>query len=148
MKALKQEKSQEQLAKWADTFLRGEGNNIPLADGLNKQQRWWINAVQFPLNKLVRCCGPEANMEYRESEQNWNRRIDSFVEYIKSNGKLPPLIATYNDGVFSVRDGNHRLGACEKLGIEFHDTFIWCDSEEDFETVKRQLQANSGRMTI
>jgi len=41
MKQIKQERrSQEQLAEWVDNFLRGEGKNIPLADGLKKQKRW------------------------------------------------------------------------------------------------------------
>jgi len=117
-------RSQEQLAEWVDTFLRGEGNNIPLADGLKKQKRWWIDVAQFPLDKLVRCCGPEEGMEYRESAENWNKRIDSLVEHLQSDGKLPPFIAAYNNGIFSVRDGNHRLGACEKLGTESYETFI------------------------
>jgi len=82
-------------------------------------------------------------MEYKESIDKWNTRIDSLVEHIKSNGYIAPLItyygAHYGNEMFSVRDGNHRLGACEKLGIQTHDTFIWCDSKEDFEKVKELI---------
>lgn len=141
MEQIKEDWSQEKIAEWVDAFLRGVGNNIPLADALKKQKRWWINVADFPLKKLVRCCGPEDNMEYKESIDKWNKRVDSFAERIKSDGQISPLIVYYGryygDEGFSVRDGNHRLGACEKLGIQTHNTFIWCDTEEDFEKVKQ-----------
>lgn len=139
----REEMSQEKIIEWVDNFLRTKGKNIPLADSLKKQKRWWVEVVDFPLNKLVRCCGPEENMEYKESIDTWNKRIDSLALRIKSDGQIAPLIVYYGryygKEEFSVRDGNHRLGACEKLGIQTHDTFIWCDSEEDFEKVKQLI---------
>jgi hypothetical protein len=38
----------------------------------------------------------------------------------------------YRNGIFSIRDGTHRYGAYEKLGLKQYWTLIWCDSEEDF----------------
>ncbi len=122
-----------QLEDWVDAFLRADGNNVPLADGLNKQRRYWIGPIQVPLKRLARCCGPEEEMEYRESLECWNKKTGSLIEYIKSGGKLAPFIAQYSKGIFSIRDGNHRHGACEKLGLDRYWTLIWCDSEEDFE---------------
>lgn len=143
MEEIQKERSQEEIAEWVDAFLRGEGKNIPLADVLKQQKRWWIEVPQFPVHKLVRCAGPEDNMEYKESIDEWNTRVDPLVEHVKSGGYIAPLItyygAHYGDEMFSVRDGNHRLGACEKLGIQNHDTFIWCDSEEDFMKVKQLI---------
>ncbi|HTH93323.1 MAG TPA: ParB/Srx family N-terminal domain-containing protein [Candidatus Paceibacterota bacterium] len=140
MKIIKQEQSQEQLAEWVDIFLRGEGKNIRLADSLKEQKRWWARVANFPINKLVRCCGPEDGMEYKEPLERWNARVDSLMEHIRSEGYIAPLIAYYGahygNEMFSVRDGNHRLAACEKLGNKTLDTLIWCDSEEDFEKVK------------
>ena len=37
-----------QLEHWIDAFLRAEGNNVPLADGLKKQKRYWIGPCNFP----------------------------------------------------------------------------------------------------
>ena len=119
-----------QVSEHVDTFLRGEGNNIPLADGLQKQKRYWIGPVNFPLDRLVRSCGPEESMEYKESEEGWNSRLNSLVKHIEGGGRFFPLIATYTDGLFSVRDGNHRYGALKKLGIKSHPTYIWSDTEE------------------
>lgn len=128
-----------QLEGWIDAFLRAEGNNVPLADGLQKQKRYWIGPLQFPLKRLLRSCGPEEEMEYRESSEHWNQKIDSLIEYIKSDGELAPFIVQYSQGLFSIRDGNHRHGACEKLRLEKYWTLIWCDSEEAFEEMKRAI---------
>jgi uncharacterized ParB-like nuclease family protein len=121
-----------QLEDWIDAFLRAEGNNVPLADGLKKQRRYWIGPIQVPLKRLIRCCGPEEEMEYRESLEVWNKKVDSLIEHINSGGELPPLIVQYRNGIFSIRDGTHRYGAYEKLGLKQYWTLIWCDSEEDF----------------
>ena len=129
-----------QLEDWIDAFLRAEGNNVPLADGLKRQKRYWIGPLQFPLKRLVRCCGPEEEMEYRVSLESWNEKIESLIAHIKSGGELPPFIVQYRQGVFSIRDGSHRYGAYEKLHLETYWTLIWCDSEEAFEEVKTKLR--------
>ncbi|MGD0058540.1 MAG: ParB/Srx family N-terminal domain-containing protein [Verrucomicrobiia bacterium] len=125
-----------QLEDWIDVFLRADGNNVLLADGLKKRKRYWIGPVQFPLKRLMRCCGPEEEMEYRESLENWNTKVDALIQHIKSEGELAPVIAQYGNGTFSIRDGNHRFGAYEKLGLEKYWALIWCDSEEELEKLK------------
>ncbi|MDO8466659.1 MAG: ParB N-terminal domain-containing protein [bacterium] len=129
-----------QLEKWIDTFLRAEGKNSALADGLKKRKRYWAGPMLFPLKKLERCCGPEKEMEYQESIENWNRKVNSLIEYIQSEGDLAPFIVSYAGGIFSVRDGNHRYGAYEKLGREKYWALIWCDSEEELEEIKNLRQ--------
>ena len=128
-----------QLEDWIDAFLRAEGNNVPLTDGLKKQKRYWIGPLQFPLKRLRRCCGPEEGMEYRESLEDWNKKVDSLIGHIQSDGELAPFIAQYSQDIFSIRDGNHRHGAYEKLGLEEYWTLIWCDSEEVFEEMKTAI---------
>ncbi len=78
-------------------------------------------------------------MEYRESLEDWNQKVDSLVGYIKSGGELPPFIVRYCQGIFSIRDGTHRYGAYERLGLETYWTLIWCDSEEAFEEMKAAI---------
>jgi uncharacterized ParB-like nuclease family protein len=129
-----------QLEDWIDAFLRAEGNNVPLADGLKKQKRYRIGPLQFPLKKLRRYCGPEEEMEYRVTLENWNKKTDSLIEHIQSDGELAPFIAQYSKGLFSIRDGNHRYGAYERMGRETYWTLIWCDSEEAFEEMKKAIK--------
>jgi len=125
-----------QIEDWIDAFLRAEGKNVPLADGLKKQERYWVGPEQVPLKRLTRSCGPEEEMEYRVSTDNWIKKTDLLIEHIKSGGELPPLIVQYGKGVFSIRDGNHRYEAYKKFGLKTCWTLIWCDSEEAFEEMK------------
>src|SRR6266478_9975118 len=128
------------LEDWIDAFLHAEGNNVPLADGLKKQKRYWIGPLQFPLKRLLRCCGPEEEMEYRVSLEDWNKKVGSLIAHIQSGGELPPFIVQYRQGIFSIRDGSHRYGAYEKLGRATYWTLIWCDSEEAFKEMKHKLR--------
>jgi len=109
-----------QIESWIDTFLRAEGNNVLLADGLKKYPRYWLGPVQILLEKMTRCCGPEEGIEYRESSAVWSSRVEALVQHIRSDGQLPPFIVAYDKGILSVRDGNHRYGAYEKKGQKKH----------------------------
>ena len=53
------------------------------------------------------------------------------------NCDMPPLIATYDPNLATpahlwVRDGNHRLGAYERLGWPSAWVLIWYNSEEEY----------------
>jgi len=126
-----------QLENWVDSFLRGEGKNIPFADGLKKQKRYWHGPVQFPLEKLSRCCGPEEEMKYKVSKEHWERKTDAMADYINAGAEFPPLIAEYKNETFTISDGNHRFGTYEKMGLKKHWVIFWCSSEEEFEEMKR-----------
>ncbi len=127
------------LEDWIDSFLRTEGKNVALADGLKKTKRYWTGPIEFPINNLLRCCGPEENMEYKVSLDHWNIKTESLIKFIKSDGELAPLIAQYKNGIFSLRDGNHRHEAYKKLDYETCWTLIWCDSKEEFEKMKKSF---------
>jgi hypothetical protein len=133
--------SQEgQLEKWVDEFLRGEGKNIPFADGLKKEKRYWYGPIEFPLNKLTRCCGPEEEMRYKVSQEHWERKTGEMRKHIESGGEFPPLIAEYKNKILTVNDGNHRMGAYEKLGLKKAWIIFWCSSEKDFGEMKDLLE--------
>ncbi|WP_422661291.1 hypothetical protein ACK8P5_12725 [Paenibacillus sp. EC2-1] len=53
-------------------------------------------------------------MEYVENKDWWNNKISQISDRIKDGWDMPPLIAENRNGTFSIRDGNHRLGALEK----------------------------------
>lgn len=125
------------LEDWVDAFLRGEGKNIPFADGLKKQKRYWYGPIHASLKKLSRCCGPEKEMEYKVSEDHWERKTSAMAEYLKNGGEFPPLIAEYKDGSFIINDGNHRFGTYEKMGLEKHWVIFWCSSPEEFNEMKK-----------
>ena len=123
------------FAAWLDAFLRGPGRNIPLADGLLRDRRWWFGPEQFPLNRLVLKCGP--GREFHEDDASWTRRTSEIAKAINGGTKLPPLIAEYRDGQLFLADGNHRHGGLELAGATHYWTAIWFNSEEDFQRFQR-----------
>jgi len=71
-------------------------------------------------------------MEYLQSTDDWERDITTLQETIHNVRCVPPLIIHDLDGTLSVRDGNHRLEAFQRLGWRTCWVIIWYDTEEAF----------------
>ncbi|KRE55926.1 hypothetical protein ASL11_34910 [Paenibacillus sp. Soil750] len=89
------------------------------------QKRYYLGPLEVEINRLDRVVGPEQHMEYVENEDWWNYNINQICERIEGGWDMPPLIAENRNGIFSIRDGNHRLGALEKLKKEKYFVIIW-----------------------
>jgi hypothetical protein len=121
------------LEEWVHAYLSsGEWANPGLSLGLKLQQRWWNGPLELPLADLERCCGPEAEMEFRVDAHAWAVRTAQLAESLKDPLALPPLIAMYDKGSLSIRDGNHRYGAIQRLGWTTCWAVIWYNTEEDY----------------
>lgn len=71
-------------------------------------------------------------MEYVEEIKWWNYNIDQICSRLESGWDMPPLIAENGNGSFRLHDGNHRLGALQKLNRGKYYLIIWDDhSYED-----------------
>jgi hypothetical protein len=127
------------IEAWVDAFLRTEGKNVTFADGLKLSKRYWLGPIEVPLNILVRICGPEPEMEYKETQENWDHRVEALVSYIKGGGKpFPPLLVRYRQGILTLSDGSHRHGAFEKMGIKKYWVLLWC-SKKDLSKLKAKF---------
>jgi hypothetical protein len=134
--------NQGRLEEWVHAYLLGgDWANPGLSDGLKLQQRWWLGPLELPLAALERCVGPEPGMEYPVTVKYWEWRTGEIADGIRASGAgpldLPPLIAMYDQGHLSVRDGNHRYGAYEMLGWPTAWALVWFNSQEEY------LMANS-----
>jgi ParB-like nuclease domain len=118
--------------QWLDKFLRGPGRNVPLADGLLLEKRWWIGPEEIPLSNLVLKCGP--GLEFHEDEVVWKARIEKLAEKIQNGLIVPPLIAEFQKGTLFLADGNHRCGALQLNGASKYWTAIWFNSESEWAT--------------
>lgn len=119
---------QGNIEAWIHDYLQNEGNNVPLSDGLKLRKRYWLGPLEVKLTNLKRIVGPEPHNEYVESEENWNRRIEAIALRLQQGWDMPPLIIENQGGVLSVRDGNHRMGALEKLDRKSCPVLIWDDA--------------------
>ncbi|MDO3412480.1 hypothetical protein QWJ34_22135 [Saccharibacillus sp. CPCC 101409] len=114
-----------ELEEWVHLFLNAEGNNAELSKGLKREPRTWTGPFEVELAKLERIVGPEAHMEYVEEEAAWNDRVDRIAARLQTGWDMPPLILEQRTDTFSVRDGNHRLGAAERLGRKICPVIVW-----------------------
>ena len=134
--------NQGRLEEWIHAYLTaGYWRNNGFSEGLKRQQRWWRGPVEVPLSSLTRCVGTEEGIEYHVSQEYWEKRMTNLIASIQSTGAslldMLPLIATYDPNLASlthlwVRDGNHRLGAYERLGWPSAWTLIWYNSEQEY----------------
>ena len=118
--------------EWIHAYLTtGRWANPGLSDGLKLQKRYWRGPLKLSLDDFVRTCGPEPNMKYRVSQQDWDSRTTTIADSLETLQDLPPFILQYVNGELILCDGNHRYGALQKLGWSNCWAFIWYDSQEE-----------------
>ncbi|MCR8642008.1 hypothetical protein NV379_05000 [Paenibacillus sp. N1-5-1-14] len=133
----------DDIETWIHLFLNGEGGNVGLSNGLKLNKRYWLGPIEVDISSLDRIVGPELHMEYVENEERWNYRIDQIYSRLEEGWDMPPLIAENRNGLLSVRDGNHRLGALQKMKREKCYVIVWDDTSvgnilKDFPYIKQE----------
>ena len=128
------------IEEWLQLFLRNDGKNIALADGLLLEKREY-----FGLRKLSMSCFKDVKAgvpEYLSAEND----IEYFfwiIENMKSSLKdwdVPPLIVEYRDDKFIVNDGRHRLEMYRQLGIESVDVVLWTTGKANAKKLQEVLK--------
>lgn len=127
------------IDEWLQLFLRNDGKNLALADGLLLEKREYIG-----LKKLDISCFNDIKKgapEYLTKEND----IEYFfwiVDNMKSNfgnWDVPPLIVEFRDDDFHVNDGRHRLEMYRQMGIEEVDVVLWTTGVENKERLQTIL---------
>ncbi len=122
----------QEIGAWIQDFLRGEGNNVALADGLLLEKRHYFGPVPWKLRDLTRCCGPEPDMPYRTRESDFEKRVSGIIRRCETGWDMPPLIVRYEGGALTVSDGNHRHEAFRRMGKEEIPVIFWMTQRGDF----------------
>ena len=136
------------IETWVHLFLHGEGDNLGLSEGLKLRKRYWYGPIEIKTDLLERVVGPEPDMEYVENEDWWNANIDQICKRLKNGWDMPPLIVENRSGQLSVRDGNHRLGALQKLNHETCVVIIWDDNGVENIVKAAQTSMSSGEIIL
>lgn len=123
------------LEEWIHAYLLSDGRNKEFSDGLKLFDRQYLGPVKMPLSLFTRCCGPEAHMKWRINEEWFEKHVSELQEVIKRESDMPPLIVHYliEDGEdhFELNDGNHRLEAYRRLGIDEYEVIVWITEKEE-----------------
>ncbi len=117
------------IEEWLQLFLRNDGKNIALADGLllEKREYFGLRKLHMSFFKDIKKGAPE----YLSAEND----IEYFfriVENMKNSFRdwdVPPLIVEYREDRFFVNDGRHRLEMYRQLGAESVDVILWTTGE-------------------
>ena len=91
-----------------------------LAERLSEQQpRWWLGPVQVPLDQLNRLAGPPGDPVLRAVDDDyWRDDVDDLAQRIEGGLEPAPVIVTYRDDQLMLEDGNHRVEALRRAGVD------------------------------
>lgn len=131
---------QGKLEEWIHLYLQSDGHNKDFSDGLKLFDRYYLGSLRMPLSLFERCCGPEENMKWRVDKNWFEYHVSQLQEVIQKEKDMPPLIVHYlidenhPDGAFELNDGNHRLEAYSRLGIQEYEVVVWITEKNEYDS--------------
>lgn len=123
--------AEDRLEEWIHTYLCSDGRNKPFSDGLRLDKRFYIGPLEMPLTLFTRCCGPEESMQWRVDPEIFDRHVTSLEAAVRDHADLPPLIVQFTEAGFTLNDGNHRLEAFHRTGVDSCAVIVWGTSLSD-----------------
>lgn len=137
----KQYAAEGRIDEWMQDFLRADGKNLALADGLLKEKRYYFGLWEIPITLLsdVKSGAPEY-LHDKDSIDYFFYVVEQMKEGLSGGWEAPPLIVEYVYGHFQVNDGRHRLELFRQLGVERVWVAIWTTGEENKRTVEGILE--------
>ena len=136
--SLSQAISYEKIEDWVQDFLRNDGDNLVLADGLLKEERNYIGPVQFEVSKIDIEKGAPSYLT-KPNDIEWFYQVVDQMKESYVNWDMPPLIVNYTNGQYEVNDGRHRLEMLRQLGEKYTMVVFWTTGEKDYEELKHLL---------
>ena len=133
----RQAAARDELDDWVRAFLASPGSdNAVLAEQLTDSPRWWIGPVAVPLDQLHRLAGPPDHPVMEPvADHEWRDDVDDLADEVEDGHEPPPVVATFSDDRLVLEDGNHRVEALRRAGVEEAWTVIGFDdakARDDF----------------
>ena len=135
----KEYSKRNKLDKWLQLFLRDDSYehaspNIPLADGLLLEERFFIGPILIDFDKIN-------TIRIEKDIEDANDRLfylqkESEILKDYNDYNMPPLIVEYKNDKFNLVDGNHRYSALKKLGINKYYVIIWGNKNLEEDIIK------------
>ena len=137
----KQYNKEGKIDQWMQDFLRADGKNLALADGLLLEERHYFGLREIPISLLsdVKSGAPEY-LHAENDIQYFFYVVDRMKESLAEGWDAPPLIVEYVYGKFQVDDGRHRLEMYRQLGADRVWAAVWTTGEENRKTVEKILE--------
>ena len=133
--------NKNQLEDWIQLFLRNDGHNVALADGLLKEERCYTGIVDFDLNLLENIKAGAPEYLIRENDIEYFFAIVNEMNEALGSWNPPPLIIEYRvDGSFHVCDGRHRLEMYRQKNVKTLPAIVWTTGEENFVKLQESIK--------
>ena len=119
--------NENKLDIWLQSFLRDNNNdhanpNIPLADGLLLEERFYLGPILFDLDNITPV---RIENHLQGNELKYYNEVVDRIKNDYNNYNLPPLILEYKDNKFYLTDGNNIYSALKKLKIDKYYVIVW-----------------------
>lgn len=131
----------DKIDEWVQLFLRNDGKNIALADGLLKEPRFYLSIQEIPIHILdnIKIGAPEYLT--KESDIEYFYSVVQNMKNSIKNWNPPPIIIEFKDDYsFYVCDGRHRLELFRQLGNKYVPAIIWTTGEKNLEKLRGLLK--------
>lgn len=126
------------LEEWIHTYLLFERKNKAFSDGLYLKERYYIGPIRMPVNLFRRSSGPEEGMKWRVNAAVFEERTNGWMDKIKSDEKVPPLIISYFDNTFEINCNSPLYEALTRMNVENFPVIIWITLRKDYEDFKQK----------
>ena len=121
----------KRLGDWVQLFLRGDGKNLPLADGLRDKGFICLGLYMIDIKALDVSTDTPEYLTDKASIDWFYQKTNEMIEQINRGWDMPPLIVHYHDGIYHPFDGRHRIVTLSKVGITKAAAVIVVNTEED-----------------
>jgi hypothetical protein len=125
---------QDALADWVRRFLSSAGSdNAELADQLTGQERWWIGPLPLAIDSLHRLAGPPEDPVLVEvDDDHWGDNVEDMADMVADDGwQPPPVVVVYRNDQLVLEDGNHRVEALRRAGVDEAWAVVGFDDPDD-----------------
>ena len=127
--------------EWIQQFLRCDGHNVALADGLLIEERFYTGIVQYDITLLHNI--KEGDPEYLSKKDDIDYFFSIVDEMVESTAywNPPPLIIEFrSDNGFYVCDGRHRLEMFRQKNVKAIPAIVWTTGKDDYEKLKEIIK--------
>ena len=113
-----------ELAAWCQTWLRGEGGSVGLADPLRARVDDVYVLAEVDLGNIYPITGPQEDFDWPEPPEQFERQVEAMVQSLRAGWDAPPLFVHMH--TLRLVDGSHRREALLRTGCRTYWAVMWC----------------------
>lgn len=127
------------IDEWIQLFLRNDGKNVALADGLLLEQRYYIGPIIMDISRFNVEEGAPSYLS-NGNDIAWFFHVVNQMKQVIRDWDMPPLIVQYAEDEFEINDGRHRNEALRQTGILQAPVILWMSSMDEYVAMKEMLK--------